>query len=563
MVFYAASADDQPLADHVRARQATASWRARRPWAAAGSASPTAPVPPSTWRACWPTSRRASAPCPPPTQPPSRPHHEHQPTTSEASATGTPAWTSTPATSWSSGSSRTSRRTRRPEVLGGLGGFAGLCALPKGYREPVLVSCTDGVGTKLKLAFLTGRHDTVGHRPGGDERERHGGVGGRAAAVPRLLRLGQAGGRRGRAGHRRHRRPAACRPAAPCWAARPPSCPASTSPGEYDLAGFCVGVVERRRRASTAAPSPRATCCWGSPRRAFTRTATRWCARCCWSTPGWTWRPGAPTAAGRTAGRRAAAADPHLRALAAQAVRRRPAEGGGPHHRRRAGRQPDAHAARGLAPEAADRRSALDLAAAVPADRPAGRHSGDGDAAHVQRGHRHGGVRGRRSRRTRPGACWRPRARPSTASAGWPPAAGPSAGGVSGMNIGVLVSGSGTNLQALLDAADRRRAGTGAHRGGGRQRARLRRPGAGPAGRGAHLRRRSQERSPRARAFERALVDELRARDVELVVLAGFMRLLTAGVPGRVPPAGDQHPPGAAAVVPGHARAAAGVRARA
>jgi phosphoribosylformylglycinamidine cyclo-ligase len=53
-------------------------------------------------------------------------------------------------------------RTRRPEVLGGLGGFAGLCAIPKGYKEPLLVSCTDGVGTKLKLAFLTGRHDTVG-----------------------------------------------------------------------------------------------------------------------------------------------------------------------------------------------------------------------------------------------------------------------------------------------------------------------------------------------------------------------------------------------------------------
>jgi phosphoribosylformylglycinamidine cyclo-ligase len=53
-------------------------------------------------------------------------------------------------------------RTRRPEVLSGLGGFAGLCALPKGYKEPLLVSCTDGVGTKLKLAFLTGRHDTVG-----------------------------------------------------------------------------------------------------------------------------------------------------------------------------------------------------------------------------------------------------------------------------------------------------------------------------------------------------------------------------------------------------------------
>jgi phosphoribosylformylglycinamidine cyclo-ligase len=54
------------------------------------------------------------------------------------------------------------KRTMRPEVLGGLGGFAGLCALPSGYKEPLLVSCTDGVGTKLKLAFMTGKHDTVG-----------------------------------------------------------------------------------------------------------------------------------------------------------------------------------------------------------------------------------------------------------------------------------------------------------------------------------------------------------------------------------------------------------------
>jgi phosphoribosylformylglycinamidine cyclo-ligase len=54
------------------------------------------------------------------------------------------------------------RRTLRPEVMTDLGGFAGLCALPARYKEPLLVSCTDGVGTKLKLAFMTGRHDTVG-----------------------------------------------------------------------------------------------------------------------------------------------------------------------------------------------------------------------------------------------------------------------------------------------------------------------------------------------------------------------------------------------------------------
>jgi phosphoribosylformylglycinamidine cyclo-ligase len=54
------------------------------------------------------------------------------------------------------------RATLRPEVVAGIGGFAGLCALPARYREPLLVSGTDGVGTKLKTAFATGRHDTVG-----------------------------------------------------------------------------------------------------------------------------------------------------------------------------------------------------------------------------------------------------------------------------------------------------------------------------------------------------------------------------------------------------------------
>ena len=53
--------------------------------------------------------------------------------------------------------------TRRPEVMAGLGGFGGMFALPPGrYREPVLVSGTDGVGTKLKLAQHLGRHDTIG-----------------------------------------------------------------------------------------------------------------------------------------------------------------------------------------------------------------------------------------------------------------------------------------------------------------------------------------------------------------------------------------------------------------
>ncbi len=54
------------------------------------------------------------------------------------------------------------KRTMRPEVLTGLGGFGALVEISKKYREPVLVAGTDGVGTKLKLAFHLHRHDTVG-----------------------------------------------------------------------------------------------------------------------------------------------------------------------------------------------------------------------------------------------------------------------------------------------------------------------------------------------------------------------------------------------------------------
>jgi phosphoribosylformylglycinamidine cyclo-ligase len=54
------------------------------------------------------------------------------------------------------------RRAQRREVLAGIGGFGALIELPTGYRRPVLVAGTDGVGTKLRLAIDTGRHDTIG-----------------------------------------------------------------------------------------------------------------------------------------------------------------------------------------------------------------------------------------------------------------------------------------------------------------------------------------------------------------------------------------------------------------
>lgn len=54
------------------------------------------------------------------------------------------------------------KRTRRPEVMGGIGGFGALCELPTKYKEPLLVSGTDGVGTKLRLALDMKKHDTIG-----------------------------------------------------------------------------------------------------------------------------------------------------------------------------------------------------------------------------------------------------------------------------------------------------------------------------------------------------------------------------------------------------------------
>ena len=54
------------------------------------------------------------------------------------------------------------KRTHRPEVMSQIGGFGALCEIPAGYTQPVLVSATDGVGTKLRLAMQLGKHDTIG-----------------------------------------------------------------------------------------------------------------------------------------------------------------------------------------------------------------------------------------------------------------------------------------------------------------------------------------------------------------------------------------------------------------
>jgi len=138
-------------------------------------------------------------------------------------------------------------RTRRPELLSGVGGFGGLFAIPPGkYREPVLVSGTDGVGTKLKLAFSMNRHDTVG-------------IDLVAMSVNDVLtcgaeplffldyfatsRLDVDQAEKVIAGIVTGCEQAGCT----LLGGETAEVPGFYSQGEYELAGFCVGIVERAK----------------------------------------------------------------------------------------------------------------------------------------------------------------------------------------------------------------------------------------------------------------------------------------------------------------------------
>ncbi|MDS3861456.1 phosphoribosylformylglycinamidine cyclo-ligase [Thermosynechococcaceae cyanobacterium BACA0444] len=137
-------------------------------------------------------------------------------------------------------------KTQRPEVLGGLGGFAGYFELPSGYQQPVLVSGTDGVGTKLKIAQAMGQHQTIG-------------IDLVAMCVNDVLTSGAkplffldylATGKLDPqalvdvvAGIARACEEVGCA----LLGGETAEMPGFYAPGEYDLAGFCVGIVEKAR----------------------------------------------------------------------------------------------------------------------------------------------------------------------------------------------------------------------------------------------------------------------------------------------------------------------------
>ena len=147
------------------------------------------------------------------------------------------------------------KTTFRPEVIGEIGAFAGFVKLPQRYRNPVLVASTDGVGTKLKVAFLTGRHDTVGIdlvAMGVNDLLVHGAEPlffldylAMSKVIPERIEAIVSGIAEG------------CREAGCALiGGETAELPDFYAPGEYDLAGFAVGVAERDRIVNGASIKP-------------------------------------------------------------------------------------------------------------------------------------------------------------------------------------------------------------------------------------------------------------------------------------------------------------------
>ncbi len=139
------------------------------------------------------------------------------------------------------------RPTLRPEVLAGIGGFGGLFALDvKKYREPVLVSGTDGVGTKLKVAFAANRHGTIGQDLVAMSVNDVAVVGAEPLFFLDYFATGKLSAEQGAEvvkGIAEGCRIAGCA----LIGGETAELPGFYAPGEYDLAGFAVGVVERSR----------------------------------------------------------------------------------------------------------------------------------------------------------------------------------------------------------------------------------------------------------------------------------------------------------------------------
>ncbi|HEY6098691.1 MAG TPA: phosphoribosylformylglycinamidine cyclo-ligase [Anaeromyxobacter sp.] len=139
------------------------------------------------------------------------------------------------------------RPTLRPEVLAGIGGFGGLFALDvKKYREPVLVSGTDGVGTKLKVAFAADRHDTIGQDLVAMCVNDVAVVGAEPLFFLDYYATGKLSAEKGAEvvkGIAEGCRLAGCA----LIGGETAELPGFYAKGEYDLAGFAVGCVERSR----------------------------------------------------------------------------------------------------------------------------------------------------------------------------------------------------------------------------------------------------------------------------------------------------------------------------
>src|SRR5207245_3588221 len=137
------------------------------------------------------------------------------------------------------------RASARPAVLAGVGGFAAFVSVPSRYREPVMVSSTDGVGSKLKVAFRADRHDTVGIdlvAMGVNDLLVHGAAPLYFLDYIGIARLDPARVETIVAGVVEGCQRAGCA----LIGGETAELPDLYAAGEYDLAGFAVGVVERR-----------------------------------------------------------------------------------------------------------------------------------------------------------------------------------------------------------------------------------------------------------------------------------------------------------------------------